>query len=247
MKRNGPQTPVRRDKRYLVIPFPVSIPRNVRNFSLLCMLVIGSNVVTHKLWNTGSSEPTAGIVEKVSAQPGLYLMDKAAMKVGDSEAFANKVREISEMLGVPPEWTMAVMYAESGFDPSILNRKGSGATGLIQFMPSTALELNVSVERLKRMTALQQLEYVYLYMQNVRDRYGEYETLADFYLAILYPKARRQDYCYTLYATPSQSYKQNSGLDEDKDGRVTVSDIDKHMKRLYPTAYMAQKHVIAGM
>ena len=31
----------------------------------------------------------------------------------------------------------------------------------------------------------------------------------------------------------------NSGLDEDKDGRVTVQDIDKFVKRIYPTAYMA--------
>lgn len=239
MKRKGPQTPIRRDKRYIMIPFPVSIPKKVRQLSLLGMLVIGSNVVTHQLWNPGPA--SEAVTLKVNTKPELYLIDKASMKVGDADAFADKVKEISRMLAVPPEWMMAVMYAESGFDPGILNHKGSGATGLIQFMPGTALELNVSIERLKRMTAVQQLEYVYLYMQNVRERYGEYQSLTDFYLAILYPKARGQDYCYTLYASPSQSYKQNSGLDEDKDGRVTVSDIDKHMKRLYPTAYMKQK------
>ena len=238
MRRKAPQAPVRRDKRYLMIPFP-AIPQKVRNISMLAVLVLGSNFLTHKLWNPGES--SSAVVEKVSARQELYLIDKASMKIPDTESFADKVKEISGMLAVPPEWLMAVMYAESRFDPAILNRKGSGATGLIQFMPGTALELNVSVERLKRMPAVQQLEYVYLYMQNVRERYGEYQSLTDFYLAILYPKARGQDYCYTLYATPGQSYKQNSGLDEDKDGRVTISDIDKHMKRLYPTAYMMQK------
>lgn len=242
MKRKGPQTPVRRDKRYLMIPFPVAIPKKIRQASMLVMLVVGSNIATHQLWNP--EQGTESVIHKVNAQPELYLIDKASMKVGDADAFATKVKEISRMLSVPPEWMMAVMYAESGFDPGILNHKGSGATGLIQFMPGTALELNVSIERLKRMTAVQQLEYVYLYMQNVRERYGEYQSLTDFYLAILYPKARGQDYCYTLYASPGQSYRQNSGLDEDKDGRVTVSDIDKHMKRLYPTAYMAQKVVV---
>ncbi|MEO1448552.1 MAG: hypothetical protein AAFV07_03440, partial [Bacteroidota bacterium] len=54
-------------------------------------------------------------------------------------------------------------------------------------------------------------------------------------------KALNQDYCYTLYASPAQAYKQNSGLDENKDGRVTVSDIDRRMQRLYAPAYMAPK------
>ena len=243
MRRKGPQTPVRRDKRYLMIPFP-NIPQKVRQFGMLAALVVGSNFLTHSLWNPGDAN--SAVIQKVNAKPELYLIDKASMKISDMEGFEKKVKEISRMLAVPPEWMMAVMYAESRFDPGVLNHKGSGATGLIQFMPGTALELNVSVERLKRMSAVQQLEYVYLYMQNVRERYGEYQSLADFYLAILYPKARGQDFCYTLYANPSQSYKQNSGLDEDKDGRVTVSDIDKHMKRLYPTAYMAQKAIAAA-
>ena len=141
------------------------------------------------------------------------------------------------MLNVPPEWLMAVMYSESQFDASVLNHKGSGATGLIQFMPATASDLNVSMQRLRDMNHTQQLEYVYLYLQKVRERYGEYDSLTDLYLAILYPKARKQDLCYTMYAKPSKSYKQNSGLDENKDGRVTVSDIDRRMMRLYPTAY----------
>ena len=144
------------------------------------------------------------------------------------------------MLEIAPEWLMAVMYAESKFDPSVLNYKGSGAVGLIQFMPATAMEMDVSVERLKRMSANQQLEYVYLYLETVRSRYGQFSSLTDLYLAILFPKAIGQDYCYTLYAKPSVSYQQNSGLDENKDGRVTISDVDRRLKRLFPTAYMTE-------
>ena len=33
----------------------------------------------------------------------------------------------------------------------------------------------------------------------------------------------------------------NSGLDENKDGRVTVSDIDHRMARLYPDAFQITK------
>lgn len=170
----------------------------------------------------------------------LYLLDKASLFVRNPNAFAEKVKEISAMLGIAPEWLMAVIYSESKFDAGVENHRGSGATGLIQFMPLTASEMNVSLERLKRMNHLQQLEYVYLYLQTVRERYGDYQSLTDLYLAVLYPKARGEEYCYTLYARPSQHYKQNIGLDENKDGRVTISDVDRRLKRLYPTAYIAE-------
>ncbi|MCB0842252.1 MAG: hypothetical protein KDE26_03185, partial [Bacteroidetes bacterium] len=60
-------------------------------------------------------------------------------------------------------------------------------------------------------------------------------------LAILYPKALGQHHCYTMYSKPTKMYRQNSGLDENKDGSVTVCDIDERMQRLFPTAYMVRK------
>ena len=222
----------------------LKLNQNFKWIAFVSLAILASNVVSHYLLNPrmGKAEtalPAAAVMP--SPEESLYLMDKASRYVVDTDLFERKVREISQQLGVYPEWLMAVMYSESQFDASVLNRKGSGATGLIQFMPATASELNVSLQRLQNMSHNQQLEYVYLYLQTVRDRYGEYDTLTDLYLAILYPKARKQDICYTLYAKPSKSYKQNSGLDEDKDGRVTVSDIDRRMARLYPTAYSKRK------
>ena len=57
-----------------------------------------------------------------------------------SEAFRRKVLEIADRLLIDPNFLMAIMSFESGatFDPNIKNAAGSGATGLIQFMPSTA-------------------------------------------------------------------------------------------------------------
>jgi hypothetical protein len=237
------QAPAPRDKRYLVLALPTQLPRKVKQYSLIAILIVGTNVLSHRFWNAdgeASEMVSSSLLEEVSPLEELYLMDKARSKVSDPEGFAIKVQEVSGMLGIPPEWLMAVMYAESSFNPSALNHKGSGATGLIQFMPATAAELGVSLDRLRRMDAVQQLEYVYLYLQTVRERYGDYQHLTDLYLAILFPRARGQDYCFTLYARPTQSYLQNAGLDEDKDGRVTVSDIDRHLKRMYPKAYMTQ-------
>lgn len=233
MKPIGDPRLSRKPKRYLVLPFPPTLPRGLKKFLWGTSIIVLSNLATHAWLNPDIWREE--ISEAVSTR--LYLMDKAGMFVIDQDGFEAKVREISDMLNIPPEWLMAVMYSESKFDANVANYKGSGATGLIQFMPVTAKELNVSVQRLANMSHLQQLEYVYIYLQQVRERYGDYDSLTDLYLGILFPKARKQDYCYTLYAKPSKSYMQNSGLDENKDGRVTISDVDKRMQRLFPTAY----------
>lgn len=222
-------------RRYVVLSLP-AIPRPVRNLSLIVILVVGSNVLSHLFWNVdpGSQEENPSLVESGS---DLYLIDKAQKHIVEIEAFEQAVRRVAGQLEIPASWLMSVIYAESAFKPSILNRQGSGAVGLIQFMPATAADLGVSVERLKRMSAVQQMEYVYKYLHKVQNRYGQFESLTDLYLSILYPKARKQDPCYRLYADPSRAYRQNAILDENKDGQVTISDIDRRLLRLFPTAY----------
>ncbi len=171
----------------------------------------------------------------------LYLLDEAGRFIPDTESFSSKVKEVSQELQVPPEWIMAVMKAESGFNPTVRNKKGSGAVGLIQFMPAVAKELQVRPSELAQMEAHIQMDFVQQYLQQVRARYGEYQSLTDLYLGILYPKARYQDPCFALYAKPSKSYIQNAGLDENGDGVVSIHDIDQRMKRMFPIAYMINK------
>jgi len=76
--------------------------------------------------------------------------------------FKNKVIGIAKDLGTNPDFLMAAMYIESGgtFSPSILNKAGSGAVGLIQFMPKTAVNLGTTTDQLKAMSAVDQLEFV---------------------------------------------------------------------------------------
>lgn len=244
-KQRGAYQAAARVETQVARPMPSNLSGNFKNISLGLILVFASNLLSHVLYNPkvealGVKNPTAEVEGMPLDDSRLYLMDKASLYVSDEDSFERKVKEISDMLGVRAEWLMAVMYSESKFDAQVLNHRGSGATGLIQFMPATASEMNVSLQRLGRMTHLQQLEYVYMYLQTARERYGNYDSLTDLYLAILYPRARKQEYCYTLYAKPTRAYTQNRGLDENKDGRVTISDIDRRMKRLYPTAYMAE-------
>jgi hypothetical protein len=236
----GPKTSYEQARGFTIVKSaPQYVPVNFRTISIIAVVVVISNLFTFSLIKTGDraiARPLTG--EIIEDEPSLYLIDKASLHVADAMSFEEKVREVAEDLEIAPEWLMAVMYSESKFDAAVMNHRGSGAVGLIQWMPTTAKELGVSIAELKKLGHEEQLDYVYKYLDSVRKRYRSYDSLTDLYLAILYPKALQGDYCYTLYATPSQKYKQNVGLDENNDGRVTVSDIDKRMQRIFPTAYM---------
>lgn len=139
-----------------------------------------------------------------------------------SPMFKERVIWIADNLGCSPDDLMACMAWESGetFRADVKNAAGSGATGLIQFMPSTAKGLGTSVEALARMTAEDQLKYVYSYF---KPYVGRLRNLGDLYMAILWPKGIGQPDSYVLFdrnKTP-KTFRQNAGLDVNGDGLVT--------------------------
>lgn len=142
-----------------------------------------------------------------------------------SPIFRDKVRAISARLGNDPNDLMTCMAFESGksFSPSKKNAAGSGATGLIQFMPATAKALGTTTAALALMTAEQQLDWVEKYFQPYK---GKLSSLADLYMAILWPAAVGKPMEYVLWdkATRPTTYRQNAGLDANKDGVITKAE-----------------------
>ena len=128
------------------------------------------------------------------------------------------------------------MAFETGekFSPSIKNAAGSGATGLIQFMPKTAPDLGTTVEKLAAMTAVQQLDYVekYLKLQMKRQK-KSLGTLEDVYMAILYPAAIGSDRNSALFSKGRKEYTQNAGFDKNKDGIITPAEISTLLRGKY--------------
>lgn len=139
-----------------------------------------------------------------------------------SAVFRDRVRWIADTLELNADDLMACMAWESGrtFSASIRNAAGSGATGLIQFMPSTARSLGTSTDALAGMSAEDQLNYVYKYFRGWK---GKLKTLSDLYMAILWPKAVGKPDDYALF-TGGIAYRQNAGLDINKDGKVTKAE-----------------------
>ncbi len=141
-------------------------------------------------------------------------------------AFIGEVEAMAGRLGTKPEYLMAVMSFETGgsFSPGQKNNAGSGATGLIQFMPNTAPELGTTTAALARMSSVEQLQYVEKYfMQRAGAQNGKLSTLEGVYTSVLYgsPKA---DPGATLWSSGSSAYKWNSGLDRNSDGRITAGE-----------------------
>lgn len=134
-----------------------------------------------------------------------------------TQEFLDKVKEMAGRLNLPPEWILAVMSFESRINPQAVNAT-SGATGLIQFMPSTAPGHGTTVEKLKQMSAIEQLPYVESYLRNYAPRV---KTLTDLYLSVLYPRAIGEGSDGVVFQSGSSAYSQNSGLDRDKNGIVT--------------------------
>ncbi len=139
-----------------------------------------------------------------------------------SPEFRDKVRAMCGRLGCEPDHMMAAMAFESveTFSPAVKNPL-SGATGLIQFMSHTALQLGTTNDELAEMTPEEQLVYVEKYFQPFR---GRLTTLADVYMAILWPSAVGQPEDVVLFAEGSVQYRQNSGLDNDGDGSITKAE-----------------------
>jgi hypothetical protein len=147
------------------------------------------------------------------------------------------VDEIADRLGVNRSHLMAVMWFESRLSPTAKN-PGSGAVGLIQFLPSTAADLlglrgpgreKRAVAAVTSMSAEQQLGLVEQYLERVLHG-RKVSTLRDLYMCVLYPQAVNRGAGFALAHADATTpfgravYAQNAGLDWNHDGVITAGE-----------------------
>lgn len=151
--------------------------------------------------------------------------------------FGIELVKMAERLGLNPDYIASVMSIESAgtFDPAIRNPNG-GATGLIQFMPSTARNLGTTTDTLAAMSAVEQLQYVERFFrqngQNIRK-----DVPGDYYMAVFMPAFVGHEPSTVLGVrgstdpapgtgtTMGKVYEQNHGFDHDGNGIFTIEDV----------------------
>jgi hypothetical protein len=182
----------------------------------------------------------------------MILIEKLQRNKGESPVeFERVLRSICSTLGINPNWLMMVMWSESRLNAQAVNkqpgdsdnaqvRAASRATGLIQFMPDTALNLGTTTKALYAMNAIDQLGYVYKYFKPWAGRIKSY---FDLYLVTFFPDAvgRPDDYILqTKKLSAATIAKQNPFFDVNKDGKLTVGEIKRRMYESIPKAIVTE-------
>jgi len=144
----------------------------------------------------------------------------------NQKEFGNKVISIAQKLGVPAAALMIVMNNESGLNSAIKN-PNSSASGLIQFIESTAKELGTTTAKLRAMSNVEQLDYVYKYMNTYK---GKLKDTADVYLAVFFPVALYKNLDWEF---PNWAVVGNPIFDINKDGTLTKQEFKNYVYNKY--------------
>lgn len=169
---------------------------------------------------TGKSVINVRGIERLSASQ-LRALDAAAAK-----------------LGIPVDWLATVISFETAgtFSPTIRNQAGSGAFGLIQFMPSTAKGLlgtstNDEAVRIGLSMSFEE-QLTRMVIPYLARNAGRYKKLSDVYLAIFYPVAMGKPADYVIGAEPGAVYTLNKGFDKTGKGYITRADVTASIDNL---------------
>ena len=182
----------------------------------------------------------------------MILIENFKGNKGESKSvFEQAVEVICGSLEINPSWLMMVMWSESRLNAQSVNkqpgdpedpqsRAAKRATGLIQFMPDTALKLGTTNKALYAMSAVDQLHYVYKYFKPWA---GKMKSYFDLYLVTFFPAAigKPDDYVLQTDKLPASVIaKQNPFFDVNKDGKLTVGEIKRRMYESIPKAILSE-------
>lgn len=147
-------------------------------------------------------------------------------------AFIEKVKVISARLGIKPDWLMIVMRFESAgtFSPSVKN-PNANAYGLIQFTQVGISGLGVTLDQLRNMDAITQLDYVEKYL---KPYVGKMTDVYQVYMAVFAPAYVGRPDAQKVYGSPSVQYTANKALDTNNDGVITIGEIKQVISRYIP-------------
>ena len=183
-----------------------------------------------------TSDSDGGGEEEKSEETPVTLGEPAKSLIGNDTEFLTKVDEVSQKIGANPADLLGLMASESGLDPQAVN-SSSGATGLIQFIPSTAASLGTSVSALGQMNRAQQMEYVEKFLLKTAP---PNPTPGHLYTSVFLPAFAKKPADYVIAKKggftsdwghhPASWYAGNAGLDMNRDGSIQIEELGKRIK-----------------
>lgn len=163
----------------------------------------------------------------------------------NKDDFIAAVSDTSEYLQVLEDHLMFLMWFETartldhrkvnfqkGDDPDPFVRCEYRATGLIQFMPKTAIYLGTTNSALIRMSNVEQMAYVWKHLAPFRGKYSDY---VDLYCAIFWPAAVGKPDSFLI--TSDIVAKQNPIFDLNRDTDISKSEIRQALYNMVPSEH----------
>lgn len=150
------------------------------------------------------------------------------------------LKQSADAIGIPVDWLATVISFETAgtFSPSIKNAAGSGATGLIQFMPKTAAGLlggtpDEAIKRVAAMSFKEQLKLVEKYFAPYK---GKLKSLDDVYLVVFYPAAVGKPADWVVAPAGTKVYEQNRVFDVNNSADITKTEITATIRKVLAAA-----------
>jgi murein DD-endopeptidase MepM/ murein hydrolase activator NlpD len=167
-------------------------------------------------------------------------------------SFITGVNQLAKKYDIDAGDLLGLMYSESGVNPQAVNPSG-GATGLIQFMPTTAKAMGTSTAAIYKMNRTQQLALVDRFF--AMNKLPKGATASQLYATVFLPAYNRKAENFVI-ARPNgpndagkvnpKWYTQNAGLDYNRDGVITVGDLGRHLSKKRQAAGLGASQVGSG-
>lgn len=154
--------------------------------------------------------------QAVPAEAGTYRLPQ---EVAADTEFLAAVNSTSTNLGINQDDLLRIIEFETAgsWSPSV-KAPTSSATGLIQFIESTAEGLGTTTAALAQMSRAEQMQYVEKYLEPYK---GRINNFGDLYMAVHWPAGVGKEDSYVMYERGSAAYDANRSLDTNGDGTVT--------------------------
>ena len=163
-------------------------------------------------------------------------------------AFLDKVRHHTRGKQYTAWELLALMDFETAgtFAPDQWNLAGHNYVGLIQFGAAAAQDLGTTLGELEQMSRLEQVEYVFQYLDQRARWYGPLTDIYDLYSAVLWPAGIGQPLDYVFFRQGDGKYYANDSLDYNGDGTVTKKEAGRQVARRLRGGRMGGGAILAG-